>query len=103
MGGDLPRQALHLYLPLLLLGGVAGLVHALARRSPDRRRRRLLDALWVAVLLAGAPVYLFVAAAMGWLDPPARSTSTPQPSADASSPSPAVPRTPSPAPAGEGR
>ncbi len=61
------HQALGLWLPLLALGGLAGLLHALGRASADPRRRRLLDAAWIAVLLAGAPVYMFVAAALGWI------------------------------------
>jgi hypothetical protein len=61
------HQALHLYLPLLALGGLAGLLQALGRRSPDPRRRRLFDAAWIALLLAGAPLYMVVAAALGWL------------------------------------
>ena len=61
------HQALSLWLPLLALGGLAGLLHALGRASADPRRRRLLDAAWIAVLLAGAPVYMFVAAALGWI------------------------------------
>ncbi len=59
--------ALRIYLPLLLLGGLAGFLHAVARSRPDRRRRRLYDVLWIALLLAGAPLWLFLAAAMGWL------------------------------------
>jgi len=61
------HQALHLYLPLLALGGLAGLLHALGRRQPDPGRRRLLDAAWIALLLAGAPLYLLAATALGWL------------------------------------
>jgi len=61
------RQALALYLPLLLVGAAAGLVHALARRSPDPRRRRALDLVWILLLLLGAPAWLFTAAALGWL------------------------------------
>ena len=79
MGGGLAHQALHLYLPLLLLGGVAGLLQALARRSADRRRRRLLDVLWVALLLGGAPLYLLVAGSLGWLDARPSATSSPSP------------------------
>jgi hypothetical protein len=61
------RHALALYLPLLLLGGAAGLVQALARRSADPRRRRALDLGWILLLLLGAPAWLFTAAAFGWL------------------------------------
>jgi hypothetical protein len=66
-GAAFLHQALHLYLPLLALGGLAGLVQALGRRSRDARRRRLFDAAWIALLLAGAPLYMVVAAALGWL------------------------------------
>ena len=59
-------HALRLWGPLLVLGGVAGLLHALARASPDPRRRRLYDALWIAVLLAGAPLWLLIAVALRW-------------------------------------
>jgi hypothetical protein len=58
---------LRVYLPLLALGAAAGLLHALARRSPDPRRRRLLDILWIMTLLAGAPAWLFLAVALRWL------------------------------------
>ncbi|HVI74911.1 MAG TPA: hypothetical protein VM683_08005 [Anaeromyxobacteraceae bacterium] len=61
------QHALGLYLPLLLLGGAAGLVQALARRSSDPRRRRALDLTWILLLLLGAPAWLFAAAALGWL------------------------------------
>lgn len=59
--------ALRLYLPLFLIGVTAGFVHLLGRRSRDPRRRRLLDITWILILLAGAPLWLFVAAALGWL------------------------------------
>jgi hypothetical protein len=59
--------ALRLYLPLLLLGVGAGLMQLLGRRSPDPRRRRFMDIGWILLLLAGAPLWLFVAAALGWL------------------------------------
>jgi hypothetical protein len=60
-------HALRLYLPLLGLGAAAGLVQVLARRSPAPRRRRLLDLAWILLLLVGAPAWLAVAAALGWL------------------------------------
>ena len=59
--------ALRLYLPLFLIGVTAGLVHLLGRRSVDLRRRRLFDILWILILLVGAPLWLFVAAALGWI------------------------------------
>ena len=59
--------ALRLYLPLFLIGVAAGLVHLLGRRSRDPKRRRLLDIVWILILLAGAPLWLFLAAALGWI------------------------------------
>jgi hypothetical protein len=59
--------ALRLYLPLFLIGAGAGLLHLLGRRSAEPRRRRLFDILWILLLLAGAPLWLFVAAALGWI------------------------------------
>ena len=67
MKGHALAYALRLYLPLLLIGATAGLVHLLGRRSVDRRRRRLCDIVWILILLAGAPVWLFIAAALGWV------------------------------------
>ena len=58
---------MRLYLPLLLLGATAGFVQVLGRRSADPRRRRLYDIIWILILLVGAPVWLFVAAALGWI------------------------------------
>jgi hypothetical protein len=63
---QLLHQALHLYLPLLLIGAAAGFVHLLAQRSPAGLRRRLLDALWIAILLVGPPAWFFAATALGW-------------------------------------
>ncbi len=67
MRQHLAAYALRIYLPLLLLGGLAGFVHALGRSRPDPRHRRLYDILWIALLLLGAPLWLIVAAAMGWI------------------------------------
>jgi hypothetical protein len=39
----------------------------LARRARDPRRRRLYDIVWILILLAGAPVWLFLAAALRWI------------------------------------
>jgi hypothetical protein len=52
--------------PLFLLGFAAGTLRALALRpgTPDRRRRAL-HAAWVLTLLAGAPLWLFLAAVLG--------------------------------------
>jgi hypothetical protein len=63
----LVSYALRIYLPLLVLGGTAGFVHAVARSRAERRQRRLYDLLWILMLLLGAPAWLFVAAALGWL------------------------------------
>jgi hypothetical protein len=51
--------------PLLVLGFAAGAIRAVARRPGlPPRRRRALQALWVLVLLAGAPLWLVMAAAL---------------------------------------
>jgi hypothetical protein len=53
------------YLPLLAIGFGAGALRALARRpGTPERRRRFLSALWVLLLLAGAPLWLFLATAL---------------------------------------
>jgi hypothetical protein len=52
--------------PLFLLGFGAGALRALARRpGVSDRRRRALQAGWVLLLLAGAPVWLVLAAVLG--------------------------------------
>jgi hypothetical protein len=51
--------------PLLVLGFAAGAIRVVARRPAlPPRRRRALQALWVLVLLAGAPLWLVLAAAL---------------------------------------
>jgi len=51
--------------PLLLLGFAAGAIRAIALRDGlASRRRRTLQALWVLVLLVGAPLWLVLAAAL---------------------------------------
>jgi hypothetical protein len=61
---DLAAAAL-LYGPLLLLGFAAGALRALAHRpGAPPRRRRTLQASWVLLLLVGAPLWLFLAAAL---------------------------------------
>lgn len=60
-------QALHLYLPLLLIGAGAGLVRALGRVAASPRRRRALQITWILMLLVGAPIWLLIAAALGWM------------------------------------
>ena len=64
----MPRSLASLALllgPLLLLGLSAGALRALALR-PDlpARRRRALSAAWVLLLLAGAPLWLVLAAVL---------------------------------------
>jgi hypothetical protein len=61
---DLGRAAL-LWGPLLLVGFAAGVLRALGRR-PDLppARRRALQAAWVLLLLAGAPLWLVLAAVL---------------------------------------
>jgi hypothetical protein len=53
--------------PLLVLGVAAGALWGLAGRAPDLRRRRLYHALWIAALLAGGPLWIAVAVALGFL------------------------------------
>jgi hypothetical protein len=62
-GSPVVRQ-LVLYGPLVLLGIAAGVLHAAGRRARDPRRRRLYDIAWILTLLAGAPLWFFVAAAL---------------------------------------
>jgi len=51
--------------PLLVLGFAAGVLRGLARRPGlPERRRRVLTAAWVALLFAGVPLWLFLAAAL---------------------------------------
>jgi hypothetical protein len=60
-----PGSLLVLLLPLLLIGFAAGAVRALSLRADlPPGRRRTLQALWVVLLLAGAPLWLFLAAAL---------------------------------------
>jgi hypothetical protein len=54
-----------LYGPLLALGFAAGAIRALALRpGQPERRRRALSALWVALLLVGAPAWILIATAV---------------------------------------
>jgi hypothetical protein len=57
-------QALWILGPLFLLSFAAGAVRVLAQREAPGRRRRLLQALWVLLLLAGVPLWLFAAATL---------------------------------------
>ena len=60
-----PASLLLLLLPLLALGFAAGALRAVAAREDlPPRRRRALQAAWVLTLLVGAPVWLFLAAAL---------------------------------------
>jgi hypothetical protein len=60
------RALLVLGAPLLLLGAASGALRVMSR-LPDvpPRRRRALQAGWVLLLLAGVPLWLVVAAALG--------------------------------------
>ncbi|HEY6099222.1 MAG TPA: hypothetical protein VIW03_07315 [Anaeromyxobacter sp.] len=52
--------------PLLAIGFAAGALRVLALRGETPpARRRALQALWVVLLLAGAPLWLVAAAALG--------------------------------------
>jgi hypothetical protein len=52
--------------PLLLVGFAAGALRALSLKpGTPPARRRLLTALWILLLLAGGPLWLFLAAALG--------------------------------------
>jgi hypothetical protein len=65
--GGVPAPFVHqllLLAPLVLLGVAAGVLHAAGRRATDPRRRRAYDIAWILTLLAGAPLWLFLAA---WL------------------------------------
>ncbi len=58
-----PLRLALLLAPLFLIGGAAGALRGLALRAPPgTRRRRTLSAAWVLVLLAGAPLWLILAA-----------------------------------------
>jgi hypothetical protein len=64
LGLPLPKLLL-LLAPLLAIGFAAGAIRALALRpGAPRGRRRALQALWVLLLLAGAPLWLVAAAAL---------------------------------------
>ena len=67
MRGTALLDALRIYLPLLLLGAAAGLVHSVGRRAATPQRRRLYQIVWILTLLVGAPVWLLVATVLGWM------------------------------------
>jgi len=54
-------------LPLFVLGYGAGAVRAVALRSAAPARRKALTVAWVGLLFAGPPLWLMVAANLGWL------------------------------------
>lgn len=58
-------QLLSLVLPLAGIAFVAGALRAVGLRQADPRRARLYQALWIAILLAGTPAWLLLAAALG--------------------------------------
>ncbi len=60
------RALLLLGAPLLLLGAASGALRVMAGLpGVPPRRRRALQAGWVLLLLAGVPLWLIVAAALG--------------------------------------
>lgn len=60
-----PARLLLLLGPLFVLGFAAGALRMLALRpGVAPRRRRALQAVWVALLLAGAPLWLVLAGAL---------------------------------------
>jgi hypothetical protein len=63
---DLPLRKLLLVLgPLVALGFAAGVLRTVALRpGATPRRRRALQAAWVLLLLAGAPLWLVLAAVL---------------------------------------
>jgi hypothetical protein len=59
------RSVLLLALPLLALGAASGALRVLSRAPGTApRRRRLLQAVWVLILLVGVPLWLVLAAAL---------------------------------------
>jgi hypothetical protein len=60
-----PLRLAVLAVPLFLVGAGAGLLRAHALAAPEgSRRRRRLTAGWVLLLLAGAPLWLILAAVL---------------------------------------
>ena len=67
MSGPGPRPFL-LLAGFLAVGTASAAVYARATRpGTEPRRRRLLGILWILILLAGGPLWLVVAAGLGWL------------------------------------
>ena len=54
-------------LPLFVLGYGAGALRAVALRSTQPARRKVFTVAWVALLFAGPPLWLLLAANLGWL------------------------------------
>jgi hypothetical protein len=66
MDGGTPLDLVARLGPLFLVGMLAGGIRALSLRpGVPPRRRRALTAAWIAVLLAGGPLWLFLAATLG--------------------------------------
>lgn len=66
MSGRSPLALVLLLGPLLLVGFAAGALRALSLRpGTPPLRRRALTAAWVLLLLAGGPLWLFLAATLG--------------------------------------
>jgi len=60
-----PLRLSLLLAPLFVLGAGAGALRGLAlREPPGSRRGRTLTAVWVLLLLAGAPLWLVLAAVL---------------------------------------
>lgn len=62
---ETPQQAAWIFGPLFLLAFTAGGLRVLGLRQADERRRRAYQIAWILLLLVGAPLWLFVAAALG--------------------------------------
>jgi hypothetical protein len=58
-------QGLWTFAPLFLIAFAAGALRVLGQRQAEPRRRRLYQALWVALLLGAPPLWLLAAAALG--------------------------------------
>jgi hypothetical protein len=52
-------------LPMLVIGFAAGALRAAGLRATEPRTKKLLAFAWIALLLVGAPLWLFFAAAIG--------------------------------------
>jgi len=62
---ETPQQAAWIFLPLFLLAFTAGGLRVLGQRQASERRRRLFQIAWILLLLLGAPLWIFVAVALG--------------------------------------